>query len=121
MMTKMIYPAIFHPEPDGGYSVDFLDSPGCVTEGDTLSEAARMAEDALGLYLDSLKEDKELYPKPSAPDDIETEGPDFVSLVEYNEAAQTESLQDSIQNIENGIGISRKYTDVQKLYTDLGV
>lgn len=39
MMTKMTYLAIFHPEADGGYSVDFPDLPGCVTEGDTLSEA----------------------------------------------------------------------------------
>lgn len=80
-----------------------------------------MAEEAMGLYLDSLQEDKEPYPKSSAPDDIETEGRDFVSLVDYNEAAQGESLLDSIQNIENGIGISRKYTDVQNLYTDLGI
>ena len=61
MATKLIYPAVFHPEADGGYSVDFQDLLGCVTEGDTLSEAIDMAEDALGIYLYSLKEDKEPY------------------------------------------------------------
>lgn len=122
MMTKITYPAIFHPEADGGYSVDFPDLPVCVTEGDTLSEAAKMAEEALELYLDSLKGDKEPYPKPSALDDIKTtEGHDFVSLVEYHEAVDEESLQASIKNIENGIGISCRYTDIKDLYKDLGI
>ena len=119
MMTKITYPAIFHPEPNGGYSVDFPDLPGCVTEGDTLFEAVEMAEDALSIYLDFLKEDKEPYPKPSALDDIKTERHDFVSLVEYHEAAQRESLQDSIQNIEHGIDINRKYTDVHAVVSEV--
>lgn len=87
MATKLIYPAVFHPEEDGGYSVDFPDLLGCVTEGDTLFEAVDMAEDALGIYLYSLKEDKEPYPEPSNPADIKVEGRDFVSLVEYDEVA----------------------------------
>lgn len=87
MATKLIYPAVFHPEEDGGYSVDFPDLLGCVTEGDTLSETVDMAEDALGIYLYSLKEDKEPYPEPSNPADIKVEGRDFVSLVEYDEVA----------------------------------
>ena len=28
MATKLIYPAVFHPEEDGGYSVDFPDLLG---------------------------------------------------------------------------------------------
>lgn len=84
-MSKLFYPAVFHPEADGGYSVDFPDLLGCVTEGDTLSEAIKMAEDALGIYLYALKEDKEPAPTPSDPADVTTEGRDFVSLVEYDE------------------------------------
>lgn len=84
-MDKLFYPAVFHPEADGGYSVDFPDLLGCVTEGDTLADAVKMAEDALGIYLYSLKEDKKAAPTPSDPADIETEGRDFVSLVEYDE------------------------------------
>lgn len=86
-MSKIFYPAVFHPEEVGGYSVDFPDLLGCVTEGDTLAEAIKMAEDALGIYLYSLKEDKEPAPAPSDPADIQTEGRDFVSLVEYDEIA----------------------------------
>lgn len=84
-MEKLIYPAVFHPEEVGGYSVDFPDLLGCVTEGDTLAEAIRMAEDALGIYLYTLKEEGEEAPAPSDPADVEVSGRDFVSLVEYDE------------------------------------
>ena len=86
-MGKVFYPAVFHPEEVGGFSVFFPDLLGCATEGDTLAEAVGMAEDALGIYLYTLKEDKEKAPAPSDPADIKTEGRDFVSLVEYDEIA----------------------------------
>ena len=86
-MKKLIYPAVFHPEDVGGYSVDFPDLLGCVTEGDTLEEAIRMAEDALGIYLYSLKEDGEEAPKASDPADIKVSGRDFISLITYDEVA----------------------------------
>lgn len=50
-MAKYVYPAIFTKEKEGGYSVAFPDVPGCYTQGETLSEAIEMAEDALGLML----------------------------------------------------------------------
>lgn len=87
MTTKLMYPAVFHSEINGGYSVDFPDLLGCVTEGDTLSEAIDMAEDALGIYLYSLKKDREPYPEPSNPTDIKAEGRFFVVLIEYDEMA----------------------------------
>jgi predicted RNase H-like HicB family nuclease len=40
------YPACFYPAEEGGYTVDFPDLPGCVTEGDTLTEALYMAKEA---------------------------------------------------------------------------
>ena len=45
---KLIYPAVFHPFSDatGGYTVEFPDLPGCVTEGKNLQEAYEMAMDA---------------------------------------------------------------------------
>ena len=85
-MNKLIYPAIFHPEPEvGGYSVYFPDLLGCVTEGDTLQEAFKMAEDALGLYLYSLKEDGESFPLASNPSNLKPKGDDFTALVEWDE------------------------------------
>lgn len=45
------YPAIFHVAENGGYWVEFLDLPGCVSEGASLAQAAAEAVDALGGYL----------------------------------------------------------------------
>ena len=52
-MSKLYYPAVFHEtKPDEkGYWVEFPDLPGCLTQGETLEEAAEMAEDALGTWL----------------------------------------------------------------------
>lgn len=84
-MENRIYPAIFHKEEDGGYSLHFPDLPGCVSEGDTLKEAFDMAQDALGLYLYSLKEDKETFPAASSPENLNLENGEFISLVEWDE------------------------------------
>ena len=48
---------LFEPAEEGGYVVTCPALPGLVTEGDTLDEARRMAGDALGGYLESLRKD----------------------------------------------------------------
>jgi len=48
---------LFEPAEEGGYVVTCPALPGLVTEGDTMEEARKMAEDALRLYLDTLIED----------------------------------------------------------------
>jgi len=48
---------LFEPAEEGGYVVTCPALPGLVTEGDTMEEARRMAEDALRLYLETLIED----------------------------------------------------------------
>jgi predicted RNase H-like HicB family nuclease len=45
---------LFEPAEEGGYVVTCPALPGLVTEGDTMEEARRMAEDALRGYLESL-------------------------------------------------------------------
>ncbi|WP_040411233.1 type II toxin-antitoxin system HicB family antitoxin [Desulfosporosinus sp. OT] len=58
---KLIYPACFYPSEEGGYTVVFPDLLGCVTEGDTLSEAMEMAIDAAsGWLLGEVEENKQL-------------------------------------------------------------
>ena len=63
-MAKYVYPAIFHLEKEGGYSVEFPDLP-CSTQGEDLSDAIDMAEDALALLLYSYEEDNIDIPKPT--------------------------------------------------------
>jgi predicted RNase H-like HicB family nuclease len=58
---KLIYPACFYPCEEGGFTVVFPDLPGCVTEGDTLSEAVDMAIDAAsGWLLESVEESRQI-------------------------------------------------------------
>lgn len=61
MERKMtIYPAIFTKNKNG-YTIEFIDLEGCITEGTNLQEAFYMAKDALGLYLD----EEINFPKPT--------------------------------------------------------
>ena len=85
-MSSIFYPAIFHNE-DGGYWAEFPDLPGCFTDGDTVEEVLSMAKEALEGYLFSMKDHGEAFPAPSNPTDVKASGNDFVSLVEYDEAA----------------------------------
>ena len=78
-----IYPAVFHPE-DVGYWVEFPDLEGCQTQGDTLEEAMSMAQEALGLYLVCLEENKLTAPAPANPISIITSKGDFVTLIATN-------------------------------------
>lgn len=60
-----IYPAIIHEDPDGCW-IEFPDLEGCQTCGDTLEETMKSAQEALGLYLASLVENKQPVPAASA-------------------------------------------------------
>ncbi len=66
-----VYPAIFHEE--NGYWVEFPDLEGCNSCGGTIEEAMEMAQEALGLYLISLIEDRIELPTASSIKDIKTE------------------------------------------------
>jgi antitoxin HicB len=59
------YPAKFEKAREGGYVVEFIDIPSCVTEGDSLEEAKAMAKEALSGVLASLNSRKIAIPKPS--------------------------------------------------------
>ena len=80
-MAKYVYPAIFSPSDDGGFTVSFPDVSGCYTEGDTLAEAMEQAKDALCLILYDLEEREESIPVPTRINDVVTENVDIVSLV----------------------------------------
>lgn len=53
---------IFRPEPEGGYTVIVPSLPGCVTYGKNLKEAKKMAHDAIGAYIASLKKHRDPIP-----------------------------------------------------------
>lgn len=93
-MDKYIFPAIFETCEEGGYSITFPDLPGCITEGDTLDEALRMAKEALELHLWSMEDDQEIIPKPTAPEDVALNKGAFTVLIEIYMAA----IRDEMEN-----------------------
>lgn len=48
---------VFEPDPDGGYRAYAPELPGLHTEGDTLEKALSNAEEALGLFVQVLREE----------------------------------------------------------------
>ena len=79
---KLVYPALFSPWDEGnGYTVEFPDLPGCVTEGDSLADAIEMAVDAAsGWVLEELEEGNSI-PAASSPALISPADGVFVSAV----------------------------------------
>ena len=53
-MKQLSYRILLTQEPEGGYTVTVPMLPGCVTFGDTIDEAIKMAKEAIGLYIESL-------------------------------------------------------------------
>jgi predicted RNase H-like HicB family nuclease len=90
MKKKLKYPAQFIKDEISGYTVIFPDLKGCITEGDSLEHSKLMAQEALGVYLDSLLDDNEELPKAS------------------------ELKGDNIFYIETELGLSTSYTDYHK-------
>jgi len=71
MSERIIYPAVFETDEQGGYGITFPDLPGCVTAGDTMEEAYANAIEALELHLEGMIEDGEALPPASSIQDIE--------------------------------------------------
>ena len=61
---KHSYPAIFHKDESGRFSVLFPDFD-VATCGDDLDDAIAMAEDCLALQLKGLRQDGAAFPAPS--------------------------------------------------------
>ncbi len=78
-MQKIIYPAIFHKEEQGGYWVEFPDIPGCLTSGDTIEEAFLMAGDALDCWF---ADDSAERPKATPITEIKAEEGAVVQMVQ---------------------------------------
>ncbi|KDE74774.1 pilus biosynthesis protein HicB [Fusobacterium necrophorum BFTR-2] len=69
----LVYPAIFHKAVEGGYVVIFPDLGNGGTQGETLEEAIKMAEDYIGTWLyDDFISGREL-PKASDLKDVSVE------------------------------------------------
>lgn len=82
-MAKYVYPAIFTPEAEGGYSIRFPDIENCFTDADDLTTAMDMAKDALCLMLYEMEQANDPIPAAASAIDVQgmTSGEEFVSLI----------------------------------------
>ena len=66
-MRKLSYYAVFEPSTSGNYGVFFPDLPGCVSMGDNLPHAEKMAVEALGLHVCGMERDGDALPPVTLP------------------------------------------------------
>ena len=120
-MKEYVYPAVFHPNADGSYTILYPDLPGCISEGKSMGNALYMAQAALTQWIGYLT-DKELpIPAASNARDVETEAGEFVNLiradVKDNRAVRRtvsipKWMDDKVS--ETGLSLSRVLQDALK-------
>ena len=89
-----VYPAVFHPEEEGGYSVFFPDIKRGATQGETIADCIKAAEDFLCLALYDMEEDKATIPPATRSKSVESEAEDIVTLI----SVDTENYRRYFQN-----------------------
>ena len=80
VLQEYVYPAVFHANEDGTYTIIFPDLPGCISEGKSLGNAMKMAEAALTQWIEYLNDSREEIPVPSNLQDVELENNEFVNF-----------------------------------------
>ena len=78
---EFVYPAIFHANDDGSYTITFPDLPGCISEGKSLANAMQMAQSALTQWVEYLSDREQVIPPASSMAAITVEDGEFVNLV----------------------------------------
>ena len=78
---KYVYPAVFHPEEEGGFCVYFPDIKRGATQGETVAECIEMAEDFLCLSLYNMEEEKQATPAPTSIKAVKAGKEDIVTLI----------------------------------------
>lgn len=80
-MKKYCYPAVFTPEENGTFSINFPDLESCYTCGDNLADGIMMAEDVLAFTLYDYEKNKKEIPEPSQACDIQLNDVEFVNFI----------------------------------------
>ncbi|MCL2099642.1 MAG: type II toxin-antitoxin system HicB family antitoxin [Oscillospiraceae bacterium] len=98
-MRKYTYYAVFEPSSKGNYGVYIPDFPGCVSMGDNLIHAEKMAAEALSLHIYQMEHDGDVLPDVTFPpfDDMPADGivmpitifPDIVKNEIHNSVVKT--------------------------------
>ena len=70
---RYAYPFTMEPQPEGGFTVEVPALPGCFSEGDTITEALRNAEEAISCHLGSIIKHGEEVPRETGTVPLDTE------------------------------------------------
>lgn len=62
---QLNYPITMYPEEGGGFTVEIVDLPGCLSQGETVEEAFEMIEEARELWIETAYEEDIPIPMPS--------------------------------------------------------
>jgi len=115
---EYIYPAVFHANDDGSYTIIYPDLPGCISEGKSLGNALYMAQDALKQWASYMEEVGEKIPSATALHEVTVGSGEFVSLVraetkDSRAVRRTVSIPRWMDNqaIQSGISLSRVLQD----------
>jgi antitoxin HicB len=57
-------------EDGGGFLIEFLDLPGCISDGETVEEAIVNGHEVVTLWLKTAKKEHRLIPKPNSFKDV---------------------------------------------------
>ena len=131
MTTNYFYPALFHIAEEGGFWISFPDIPECLTQGENMTEAYKMAVEALGLALeDRIKENN--VPIATEINKLRQEKNTFpviveFDLLEYRKKHNSKSVKKTLsipewlneEAIAKGINFSQVLQDALK--TQLGL
>ncbi len=120
-MAEYVYPAIFHSNGDGTFTITYPDLPGCISEGKSLGNAMYMAQSALTQWIEYLLDKQQDIPSSSNVKNIETTAEEFTSLIQADvkdsravkRAVSIPKWMDD-KVVESGLSLSRILQDVLK-------
>ena len=120
-MAEYVYPALFHSNEDGSFTITYPDLPGCISEGKSLGNAMYMAQSALTQWIEYLTDKKQSIPLASNLESIKTTQDEFVNLIrveikENRAVKRTVSIPKWMDDkvIESGLSLSRVLQDALK-------
>ena len=126
-MAEYVYPAVFHPNEDGSFTITYPDLPGCISEGKSLGNAVYMAQTALTQWIEYLTDKKESIPSASDLKSIDLSPEEFVSLIRADvkdgrAVKRTVSIPKWMDDkvTETGLSLSRVLQDALKERLNVG-
>lgn len=126
-MKEYVYPALFHPNGDGSFTITYPDLPGCISEGKSLGNAMYMAQSALAQWVEYMADKKQDIPPASPLQSIAVGQGDFVNLIRAESkdgraVKRTVSIPKWLDDkvLESGLSLSRVLQDALKDRLNVG-